>query len=244
MTKLDFTFGITTDGNNTDRINAIIDTIRKQNIPKYQIIIIGGQNNWVNQEDILHLYFTDITPKAHITKKKNQLTKYAKYENIVYLHDYFSFDDDWYYGWNDFGNNFDVAINRVLINENGQLFRHSDWVLDMFLFWDIPEYRHLYWQDWDVGLPYDIEGLETHQYISGGYWVAKTEFMLNNPLDEKLFWGEKEDIEFSTRIRKNITFRMNKNSTVWIMKPNKWKVNNMNEKRLERFCDYYGLTIK
>ena len=62
-------------------------------------------------------------------------------------------------------------------------------------------------------------------YISGGYWVAKKKFMLANPLDESLRWGESEDVEWSLRIRDKFKYVMNINSTVKTIKQKKLSAN-------------------
>jgi len=122
-------------------------------------------------------------PKPWITRKKNILVQEAKYENIVLMHDYMLLHPDWYKGWVANGEDFDVGMNCVL-NMEGT--RHSDWIVNMFDVWKLhPEWD---WKMWDTSLPYDAKGLTKIQYISGGYWVAKKKFMLENPLDESLMW--------------------------------------------------------
>jgi hypothetical protein len=39
-------------------------------------------------------------------------------------------------------------------------------------------------------------------YVSGSVMIVRKEFMLDNPLDENLGWGEGEDVEWSLRVRK------------------------------------------
>ena len=41
---MDFTFGIITGGENDKMINEIIDSIENENIPNYEIIIVGNSN--------------------------------------------------------------------------------------------------------------------------------------------------------------------------------------------------------
>ena len=40
--KIDFSFGIITSPDSINDINLIINSIRKQNIPNYEIIIVGS----------------------------------------------------------------------------------------------------------------------------------------------------------------------------------------------------------
>jgi hypothetical protein len=46
------------------------------------------------------------------------------YENVVYSHDYLTYDPDWYEGFLKFGNNFNVCSNRIYC-VTGERFR--DW---------------------------------------------------------------------------------------------------------------------
>jgi hypothetical protein len=73
-------------------------------------------------------------------------------------------------------------------------------------------------------LPYSITGLSKYMYISGGYWIAKLNVMKEFPLDERLFWGEGEDVIWSKIVRKKYNFDMNENSTVRIIKSGKDRV--------------------
>jgi hypothetical protein len=63
-------------------------------------------------------------------------------------------------------------------------------------------------------------------YISGSYWIAKKDVMLEFPLDENLAWGEGEDVLWSKQVRKKYEFNMNINSSVFIIKGVKDKVFN------------------
>jgi hypothetical protein len=203
---MDFTFGIITDGNNNDRLNVIIDSIENENIPNHEIIIVGG--NKIDR-NIKHVPFDESIKRMWITKKKNLITKNAIYENIVYMHDYIKLNEGWYNGYLEFGNNFNICMNKIL-DVRGERFR--DWCLwcrDMLKF-NIPQHEML--------IPYDMNHLTRFQYISGAYWVAKKFVMEQNPLQEYLSWGEGEDLEWSMRIRRNYNLSMNIMSSVSLLK--------------------------
>ena len=118
---MDFTFGIITDGQNDNYLNTIIDSIKNNNIPNYEIIIVGNTN--LNSNNIITIFsFDENIKKNWITKKKNIIVQNAKFENIVLLHDYIKFDKNWYNGFIIFGNNFDWCITKIL-NNNGERFR-------------------------------------------------------------------------------------------------------------------------
>ncbi|UVV62742.1 hypothetical protein NXY01_00345 [Bacteroides fragilis] len=66
-------------------------------------------------------------------------------------------------------------------------------------------------------LPYKIQ-CKKYQYISGTYFVVKKDFFINNLLDEKLRWGEGEDVEWSKRVREKANIVFNNNSCVSFLK--------------------------
>lgn len=207
---LNFTFGIITTENQENRINIIIDSIEKQSIHNYEIIIIGNCN--IVRDNTSIISFDETIKPSWITKKKNLITENAKYENVVYLHDYISLEDGWYNNFLSFGDKFDICMNRI-INNNGNRFR--DWVLWIF---NIDRFIPSVHQDRGCLLPYNIDKLTHLMYVSGSYWVAKKEFMLQNKLDERFSWGEGEDVEWSGRVLNKCNYVMNDKSVVRIIK--------------------------
>lgn len=204
---MEFSFGIITSPQTCEFIQKIVDSIVFENIPKYEIIIVGGED-YYKHENLTVIPFDDSIKSMWITKKKNLITGVAKFENIVYLHDYIQIDRNWYNGFLKFGNNFDVCMTQIK-NTDGSRFR--DWTLcheDIIL----PNAEYL--------IPYNMTHLNKLMYISGAYWVAKKKFMEKYPLDEVLCWGQSEDIVWSRHIRNNINFSMNVDSSVSLLK---WK---------------------
>jgi hypothetical protein len=214
---MDFTFGIITDGNNENRINFIIDSIEKENIPNYEIILVGGNN--IIRNNVVHIPFDETIKPKWITRKKNLITENAKYENIVYMHDYVYLEDDWYNGYLKFGNDFDVCMN-VIKNTDDSRFR--DWTLwaDLSNMKDVisPEDVKYLENNRTFLLPYDMSHLTKYMYISGAYWVVKRNIMIETPLDENLIWGESEDVVWSKIVREKYNFKMNPYSSVKFMK--------------------------
>jgi hypothetical protein len=194
-----FTFGIPTNGMNVERLFKIINSIRKQNIPEYEIIIIGGKNYYKNFNEVVFLEFDENIKQKWITRKKNLIAQAARYDNIVIAHDYYEFLDDWYNGYVKFGEDWDVCQNICLDIDDK---RYYDWVA-----WDHPKYRR-----------YDlVEDLNDNQhlYVPGHYFLVKKQIIEKIPLDEKLVWGESEDIEWTYRLRQNkFLYKMNPYSKV------------------------------
>ena len=228
---MDFTFGIITGGNNDTMINEIIDSIENENIPNYEILIVG--NCSIERKNTKILNFDESLKKAWITKKKNLITKESKFENIVYFHDYIKLMEGWYQGQLTSGNNFKIRIDKI-INNNGERFR--DWCI-----WPLNGNQMDDIIGRDCLIPYDMTHLSKYMYISGSYWVAKKDVMLEFPLDESLSWGEGEDVLWSKQVREKYKFNMNTNSSVFIIKgvkdrvfnePNNNKINVLNQKNL------------
>jgi hypothetical protein len=241
---MDFTFGIVTNSMNDNNINIIIDSIFKNNIPNFEIIIVG--NTAIKASDkITIFYFNETIKPAWITKKKNIIAKNAKYENIVLLHDYIKFDDNWYNGFLKFGNNFDWCVNKI-INIDGGRFR------DYTLFPMKSDCLNIHYSPADIDsyfnenclLPYDfVNSIKTNKYmyISGSYYVIKKDIALKHPLNEGLCWGQGEDVEFSKRLHANgIIIKCNQFSSVQFLKykdSTLWEKEISNEK-LQKFIDH------
>jgi hypothetical protein len=201
MFLMEFTFGIITNG--SSYINECLTSIRNLKIEKYEIVIVGVYNDEI-KEDINYINFIDKSIEGDISIKKNIITKNAKYENIVFLHDYILFDDMWYDGFLKFGDDFDVCMTKIVNNDNT---RYRDWCL-----WKDDADKYVLKNNYLI--PYDITNLSSMMYISGAYWVAKKQIMVDNPLNEKLKWGQGEDVEWSLRVRKKTNFKMNEYSKV------------------------------
>tara|TARA_R110002012_G_scaffold234930_1_gene408617 strand:- start:21851 stop:22549 length:699 start_codon:yes stop_codon:yes gene_type:complete len=219
-----FTFGIITSG---DISHKVIDSIYNQQIPEFEIVVVGGKSLWVKGKDypewmedknIIHIPFDETIKKGWITKKKNLITQQAKYENIVFMHDYIYLEDNWYEGFQDFGEDWDICMN-IIYNSDGTRFR--DWVV-----YDDPDLN------WPGGGYPQIHGNKGHQMIlpsydynkyqymtiSGTYWVAKQNIMKKHPLNENLLWGQGEDAEWSKRVLNQYKYKMNQLSSVKSLK--------------------------
>jgi hypothetical protein len=97
--------------------------------------------------------------------------------------------------------------------------RYRDWCLwfrDLYSIKNDKIYEVI--NKYETLIPYDMLHLSKYMYISGAYWVAKKHIMLEFPLNEKLSWGESEDLDWSIRIRNKYAFNMNVNSTVQLLK--------------------------
>jgi len=219
---MDFTFGIITYSGTENSINIIIDSIERQNIPNYEIIIVGGEK--IDRKNVVHILFDESIKSMWITKKKNLVTQNAKYENIVYMHDYIYLDDNWYNGFLENGDDFKACMTKMVTKDGN---RYRDWTLEYVILKRIPYlgYRFL--------IPYDMIHLSKWMYFSGAYWVAKKDVMLEIPLNENKSWGQGEDVEWSIFFRRKYKFSINSHSTVHLMKENSVVFNYPNENDLK-----------
>lgn len=177
-----WTFGIITRGERTDFVDEIIESIRQQKIPHYEIIICGTYNDR-KEKDITYIPFSQRDDKGWITKKKNLIVERARYENLCLLHDRIVFDKEWFIGMKTYGNCFELLTNVQAVKKEG--YRAGDWMV-----YD-GKYRisQLDYEDWDHNV-----------YVSGQLTILKKSIWEENPWDETLYWNE-EDVVFSFRAR-------------------------------------------
>ena len=219
--SMNLTFGIVTysghDGtDNIPKVNQIIDAIEQENIPEYEIIIVGDFA-W-ERKNTRVIKFDETVKKGWITRKKNIITEEANHDIIVYTHDYIRPVRGFYRGWLKFGDDWDIAMN-VVKNHNGA--RYRDWVV-----LDDPRVKPGWIQEEPWCPPggkiregrsffpsYDYKDTK-YMYISGAYWVAKKSVMEEEPLNEDVVWGQAEDVEWSDRVREKYKYVMNTCSAV------------------------------
>ncbi len=214
---MNFTFGIITGGQNEEKIDIIIDSIEKQCIPLYEVIIVGKCN--IQRKHTHIIPFNEIVKNGWITKKKNIIAKTATYDNIVYLHDYVMLDDDWYTGFCQYNEEFDVIVTKVK-NLDGT--RYKDWFLFPFYIQGLHNRQKLnYNPNNGCLLPYNVKSnsiINNYILIPGFYFIVKRNVINKFILDENLSWGQGEDVEWCDRLHKVITFKCNPLSTVKFLK--------------------------
>ena len=209
---------VVTDGKSPSLLENLLKSIDSElNGSSSEIIMVGPKNirlSYAPKIELKHIVYKELCwwSPGWITFKKNIGARASKYDKIIICHDYIHFEPGWKNGFDKFGDNFDVCVNKI-VNLDG--IRNRDWIT-----WDYPAIG--------VGLlPYHAE-CTRYQIISGAYFVIKRKFFMYNLLDEKLRWGEGEDVEWSKRIRNKTTFKFNPNSVVSFSKmkkslPNNWQ---------------------
>jgi hypothetical protein len=220
--NMDMTFGILVNPPNYKQLCFIVNSIINQQIPNYEILIIGSINLdtlYDNNHDIdnnnefkkiINIPFDEDIKHAWITKKKNIINDNAKYDTVVFLHDYILFPLNWYNGMLEFNKRekgkWSICMTKI-IDTNGK--RWNDWIThrasDEF-------------GCWSVLAPYNYKN--THKmYVNGTYWISKKHVLEKYPLDISRAWGELEDVEWSTSWNKDLIYKMNTLSMVQLIRP-------------------------
>lgn len=197
-----FTFGICTQYADARKIQEVVSSIDRLYIPHYEILLVGGEKGafpWITSTGHLR----QIASNGWLPQKKNLIARMAHFENLVLCHDYYVFDFEWYQSYLTFneGVMWDICSNpQYLIDGN----RHAtDWII-----WshpNFPKYHSLSYNDWTN---------TKYQYVSGGYFLVKRDFLRENPLNENLKPGDPEDVEWSLRVRDKALIRCNSSAIV------------------------------
>ena len=201
-----WTFGIITNGKRDVWIAQIIDSIRKQKVPNYEIIICGTYSG-KKGKDIVYIPFNEHDDKGWITKKKNLIVKDAKYENICMLHDRMVLSKDWYKGMKKWGNCFENLGCRQLFDGD----RVNDWIASHYIINNKVGEKfsfesHVDYRDWYPDI-----------WFLGQLNIFKKSILIKNNLwwNESLYYGEREDYDFSSKLHKmGFIHRFNKFSVI------------------------------
>ena len=205
-TDVAVSFAIITSGTEPERVAACLQSVRALGLPHYEVLVVGGTSVTWGGDDVRHVPFVDEPGRpGWITRKKNMATEAARHEFVVYFHDYHLFDAGWYGALCAAGTDWDIAMHRVLCIDGTRFFGWQTWDHPA-----VPRY---------FNVPYERHDLLPFMYLSGGYWMARRSVMLQAPLDEKLRWGEAEDVEWSLRVRDRFRIRMNPSCVVRHNKP-------------------------
>lgn len=222
------TFGIITNGDRD--ISDVLQSIVNNNIEHFEIIVVGGFRKYENFK-VTYIEFDESIKTAWITRKKNLITKYANYEDIVYMHDYILLSKDWYKNYN---TNYDICCNRIL---NPDKTRFRDWCLNEL---HMNTFRHIGMKLYNRNMiiPYNYN-FSKFMYISGSYFLAKKYVMEEFPLDENLVWGQGEDVYWSMDVLSKYNFTMNERCEVYLTKYKELALDFIDETDLKLIDDNY-----
>lgn len=182
-----WTFGIITNGKRDDWVERIIESIRIQKIPKYEIIICGTYFNR-KEPDIKYLSFSERDDLGWITKKKNLIVEKSKYQNICIIHDRVTLGKKWYSGMKKWGNTFEhLGCSQKMAGA-----RVADWVI----------HEQVRGQKFGYATTVDYREWGINIFQSGTLHIIKKTYALDNPWNESFLWanGRAEDLDISNRL--------------------------------------------
>lgn len=211
-----WTIGFITAGTQDDLLRQGIDSVRRE-APDAQLIVVGGEGYDVD----LHVPFDESKKAQWITRKKNIITGHAMHDNICYMHDYVALEPGWLDGFKEYGDDWLTCMTKVK-NQNGV--RYRDWCVIYNDAWmDPPIDKITPPENSPPGrvMNYDTRGHERWQYMSGAYFCAKKQVMIEVPLDEERVQSQGEDVQHSrflyARFGESV-FQMNTLSSVKFLK--------------------------
>ena len=178
-----WSFGIITDGKKNEQVNNLVNSIKEQRIPEFEILICGPYSS--SDKEIVVIDYEKNDCRGHITHKKNKIAQIAKYENLIILHDRYTFSKTWFERMKSFGNDFELLAVPNIGPLGGRV---NDWPS----FEGLPSDRLI---SNSKLLPYS--SYSNSIYMQGGLIIIKRSIYNDIKLDEKLYWGELEDILFS-----------------------------------------------
>jgi len=195
-------FAIVTDGKHDHHLQNTVKSILDLDLDSFEIVIVG-QSEFPNPH-VKFVAFDESVREGWITRKKNLAVSHSQGDIVVILHDYMKLNKDWTRSNVEAltNSNWDVAMCRIT-NLDGT--RWIDWIL-----WARNSVGIRWWFNRTVArlVPYKTRNLTRFMYVSGSVMIVRRDFMLNNPLDEDLAWGQGEDVEWSLRVRKFWNYKM------------------------------------
>ena len=224
---MNVSFVVITGGEDWDRVARVIrSSVRAVPEKNREILLIGTDDlGYFNHlypkeyEAIRWIPFDESVKPGWITRKKNIGTQEASHDIVVYMHDYIELLPYWYSGLLEFGNDWDLCMNRILNIDNT---RYRDWCVFFRSTRGARWTQKEPYQETPVtynGSPYLLDYSHPGaDFISGAYFLGKKQFMIKYPFDESLCWGNAEDCEHSARAIPNGRYVMNANSSVKLLK--------------------------
>ena len=189
------TFGVLTKNNQTN-VGVIVDSIVAQNIPVFEVIVVGDVNDVWGMDNVRVLNDDVANSKNHITRKKNVVIEQASMDIVVIMKDYLKLELGWYDGLLKHGD-FDIVMNRIH-DEAGK--RYLDWI----------------WENPVVGEGRNVDyAVRDHErmFSPGAFTVAKKYVFDEFKFDERMVGlGRPTDVRWSNRAMKKYTYSMNTNS--------------------------------
>lgn len=177
-------FGIVNNGGHKERVTLLVNSIKtmmKNDTRPYEIIIAGPTDFDIDDVVLLNpLLYSTNDVRGWITKKKNSIVNTAIYSDVFLLHDRIIFPKDFVLGKNCHS----LTVFPVVASDDSKV-RVNDWEKFSGDYFDLSRFR-LY--------PMPYKKKTNHAMIYGGAFLVNKDVHQSIPLDERLYWGECEDI--------------------------------------------------
>ena len=176
---LDISFIIVTNGNRDELLHTVIQGIKSQDIPNYEIIIVGySKINQANYSNVNYIEERELAEKGLLGAMRTVACERANYDNLVISDDDMIVSSNWYKTLKQSGD-FDILTSQVRNPDGTRFWDHTCF--------RSPKYGHVVLEKDE----YD----EKYMYMSGGQsWIMKKYVF------EKCKWNE----SFSTGNRANM----------------------------------------
>jgi len=177
---MSISFCIITGGKRPDIINTVIKSIKAQNIPTYEIIIVGEYQ--AAPDDIIYIEACESAAGGRLGEMRNKAVARSRYENIVILDDDIILSLDWYTAFRSFEKPFDILTSQVRVPDGGRYFDHATT--------GGPRGNIILKEDED----------DSYVYMTGGGgWVMKDYVARKVQWDPHKAFYEEEDVDFSRK---------------------------------------------
>ncbi|MGN0929211.1 MAG: hypothetical protein ACI4N3_01060 [Alphaproteobacteria bacterium] len=194
-----WSFAMLTGGKKDDVVIKFLESIRKYEPQKSQIIISGPKKEIYDKYDVEYLDLSKYRDNeyAEISKKKNDIAKMATGANLLIVHDRYYLSDNFFSDFEKYGYDFDfLAIKQKT---------DTDKILPYYCATYEPKYA---WTS-----PIDCQNfniLPNTCYVNGGCLVFKTKTLNKIYFNDLIFWNQMEDVEITQEfIAKSIIPRVN-----------------------------------
>ena len=187
-------FYIITNGQNSDWLNKTLNSILAQNStipihlyligPKKLLLNLTTQHANLDVLDDSGIYTNDT--RFPISKKKNIALNHGKHPYVVILHDRISLEPHFADHLTKTVSHFDLYTCHVTAQKNGKTYRYGDKVGYTFKSY-LTMGKALYYMSHKED--------NQHQMIDGGLMVFNMHTASHIRFDERLHWGEMEDID-------------------------------------------------
>lgn len=219
-----WTFGIITNGKRDDWIEKMLESIRQQHIPEYEVIVCGTHHQR-NEPNFKYIPFNMRDEKGWISRKKNLIAENARFNNLCIMHDRLFLHPRWFAGMKKYGDTFEAITCRQILDDGD---RAGDWLTTNGRY----NKKTAYFQQ------YRIELLNYHDwdfwaYLGGQLAIIKKHVWKEIPWNETLYWNDGEDVDLSLRLqRAGKILRVNPDALV---KTVAWRHGKLPEKGSKQF---------